>query len=49
MQAVTLRAGTDMNLQLLRGVADSAGDSRYLVELDPGPGHSCVRLRPAVQ
>ncbi|MEJ3746376.1 helix-turn-helix domain-containing protein [Actinomycetes bacterium KLBMP 9797] len=36
-----------VNLQLLRGVADGAGDSSYLVDLDPSPGHCCVRLRPA--
>jgi len=36
-----------VNLQLLRGVADGAGDSRWLAELDPGPGRCCVRLRPA--
>ena len=35
-----------VNLQLLRGVADGAGDSSYLVVLDPSPGHCCVRLRP---
>jgi predicted ArsR family transcriptional regulator len=35
-----------VNLQLLRGVADGAGDSSYLAELDPGPGRCCVRLRP---
>jgi predicted ArsR family transcriptional regulator len=38
-----------VNLQLLRGVADGAGESRYFAELDPGPGRCCVRLRPAVQ
>jgi predicted ArsR family transcriptional regulator len=37
-----------VNLQLLRGVADGAGDSDYVVELDPGAGRCCVRLRPAV-
>jgi predicted ArsR family transcriptional regulator len=37
-----------VNLQLLRGVADGAGESSYLAELDPGPGRCCVRLRPAV-
>jgi predicted ArsR family transcriptional regulator len=36
-----------VNLQLLRGVADGAADSSYLVVLDPSPGHCCVRLRPA--
>lgn len=35
-----------VNLELLRGVADGAGDSSYLAELDPGPGRCCVRLRP---
>ena len=38
-----------VNLQLLRGVADGAGDSCSLAELDPGPGRCCVRLRPAAQ
>jgi predicted ArsR family transcriptional regulator len=37
----------EMNLQLLRGIADGAGDSSYRAELDPGPGRCCVRLRPA--
>ena len=36
-----------VNLQLLRGVADGAGESTFLAELDPGPGRCCVRLRPA--
>ena len=36
-----------VNLQLLRGVVDGAGDSSYVAVLDPGPGHCCVRLRPA--
>jgi predicted ArsR family transcriptional regulator len=35
-----------VNLQLLRGVADGAGDSAHLAELDPGPGRCCVRLLP---
>jgi predicted ArsR family transcriptional regulator len=35
-----------VNLQLLRGVAEGAGDSCHLAELDPGPGRCCVRLRP---
>ncbi|MFC4105431.1 helix-turn-helix transcriptional regulator [Micromonospora zhanjiangensis] len=35
-----------VNLHLLRGVADGAGDSRCIAELVPGPGHCCVRLRP---
>jgi predicted ArsR family transcriptional regulator len=38
-----------VNLQLLRGVADGAGDSCSRAELDPGPGRCCVRLRPAAQ
>ena len=38
-----------MNVQLLRGVADGAGDFAYLAELDPGPGRCCVRLRPATR
>ena len=36
-----------VNLELLRGVADGAGDSYALAELDPGPGRCCVRLRPS--
>jgi predicted ArsR family transcriptional regulator len=36
-----------VNLQLLRGIADGAGDSSYSAELDPGPGRCCVRLLPA--
>lgn len=36
-----------VNLQLLRGVADGAGDRHYLAVLDPGPGRCCVRLQPA--
>ncbi len=35
-----------VNLQLLRGVVDGAGDSSYLAVLDPAPGRCCVRLRP---
>jgi predicted ArsR family transcriptional regulator len=35
-----------VNLQLLRGVADGAGDPSYLAELDPSPGRCCVRLLP---
>ena len=38
-----------MNLQLLRGIADGAGDSSYLAELDPGTGRCCAWLRPAVR
>jgi predicted ArsR family transcriptional regulator len=36
----------EVNLRLLRGVADGAGDDSCVVELDPGPGRCCVRLRP---
>jgi predicted ArsR family transcriptional regulator len=35
-----------VNLQLLRGVADGAGDTSYRAELDPDPGRCCVRLLP---
>jgi predicted ArsR family transcriptional regulator len=35
-----------VNLQLLRGVADGAGDCSHVAELDPGPDRCCVRLRP---
>jgi predicted ArsR family transcriptional regulator len=35
-----------VNLHLLRGVADGAGDSSCVAELDPGPDRCCVRLRP---
>lgn len=35
-----------VNLQLLRGVVDGAGDAGHLPELHPGPGRCCVRLRP---
>jgi predicted ArsR family transcriptional regulator len=38
-----------VNLQLLRGVADGAGESTRAVVLDPGPGRCCVRLQPAAQ
>jgi predicted ArsR family transcriptional regulator len=34
-----------MNVQLLRGVVDGVG-AAYLAELEPSPGHCCVRLRP---
>jgi predicted ArsR family transcriptional regulator len=44
-QFTTLVCG--MNLQLLRGLADGAGDTSHLVVLDPSPGHCCVRLHPA--
>jgi predicted ArsR family transcriptional regulator len=43
-QFTTLVCG--VNLQLLRGVVDGAGDRRYLAVLDPGPGRCCVRLQP---
>jgi predicted ArsR family transcriptional regulator len=43
-QFTTLVCG--LNLQLLRGVADGAGDA-HLATLEPSPGHCCVRLRPA--
>jgi predicted ArsR family transcriptional regulator len=36
-----------VNLQLLRGVADGAGDFSRIVVLDPSPGHCGVRLLPA--
>jgi predicted ArsR family transcriptional regulator len=36
-----------LNLQLLRGVADGAGESTRTVVLDPSPGRCCVRLLPA--
>ena len=36
-----------MNLQLLRGVAQGAGEDSHVVTLDPRPGHCCVRLLPA--
>ncbi len=35
-----------VNLQLLRGVVDGAGESSYVAVLDPAPGRCCVRLRP---
>ena len=38
-----------VNLQLLRGVADGAGDSSHFAELDPGPDRCCVRLLPAAR
>lgn len=38
-----------VNLQLLRGLADGAGDSSYLMVLDPAPGRCCVLLRPAAR
>jgi predicted ArsR family transcriptional regulator len=36
-----------VNLQLLRGVVDGAGDATHAVVLVPGPGRCCVRLEPA--
>ena len=36
-----------VNLQLLRGVADGAGETSRTVVLDPGPGRCCVRLQAA--
>jgi predicted ArsR family transcriptional regulator len=36
-----------INLHLLRGVVDGAGESASDVVLDPRPGHCCVRLLPA--
>jgi predicted ArsR family transcriptional regulator len=38
-----------VNLQLLSGVAEGAGDTSYLAELDPGLGRCCVRLLPAAR
>ncbi|GAA3341225.1 helix-turn-helix domain-containing protein [Amorphoplanes nipponensis] len=38
-----------VNLQLLRGVTDGAGDPGVTAVLDPGPGRCCVRLRPAAR
>jgi predicted ArsR family transcriptional regulator len=35
-----------VNLQLLRGIADGAGDSTRTAVLDPSPGRCCVRLQP---
>jgi predicted ArsR family transcriptional regulator len=37
-----------LNLELLRGAAEAAGDSRSVV-LEPAPGHCCVAIRPAGQ
>ncbi len=33
-----------LNLELLRGVADGAGDATSTMVLDPGPGRCCVRV-----
>jgi hypothetical protein len=35
-----------VNLELLRGVADGAGDTTVRAVLDPRPGRCCVRLLP---
>jgi predicted ArsR family transcriptional regulator len=39
----------NVNLQLLRGLADGAGDSTLTAVLDPSPGRCCVRLQPAAR
>ncbi|WP_116452404.1 helix-turn-helix transcriptional regulator [Blastococcus litoris] len=36
-----------MNLRLLEGVLDGAGDARRVARLQPSPGRCCVRLEPA--
>src|SRR5215207_2199316 len=36
-----------LNLELLRGIADGAGDRRHTLVLDPGVGRCCVRAVPA--
>ncbi|WP_373295917.1 helix-turn-helix transcriptional regulator [Streptomyces roseolilacinus] len=36
-----------MNLHLLRGVLEGLGENGLQACLEPGPGHCCVRLRPA--
>ncbi|HKE66761.1 MAG TPA: transcriptional regulator [Micromonosporaceae bacterium] len=36
-----------VNLELLRGVADGAGDTSHTLVLDPGEGRCCVRLDAA--
>ncbi|SFF14577.1 helix-turn-helix transcriptional regulator [Blastococcus tunisiensis] len=38
-----------MNLRLLEGVLDGAGDIGLTAELRPEPGRCCVRLEPAVR
>jgi len=38
-----------VNVHLLRGIADGAGESTRTAVLDPGPGRCCVRLEPATQ
>jgi predicted ArsR family transcriptional regulator len=35
-----------LNLDLLRGIADGAGDRRHTMVLDPGVGRCCVRAVP---
>lgn len=35
-----------MNLELLSGVLEGAGDTAYSPRLDPQPGHCCVVLEP---
>src|SRR5215207_6560403 len=35
-----------LNLDLLRGAAEGAGDRRHTMELDPGVGRCCVRAVP---
>ncbi len=37
----------EMNLGLVEGMLDGAGDHRLRARLDPGPGLCCVRLAPA--
>lgn len=36
-----------LNLDLLTGVAEGAGDRQHLLVLDPVPGRCCVRVLPA--
>ncbi len=36
-----------LNLQLLRGAAEAAGDEQHTIVLDPAPGRCCVRVVPA--
>ena len=38
-----------VNLQLLRGIADGAGDAARTAVLDPSPDRCCVRLQPAAE
>ncbi|MFJ7214650.1 helix-turn-helix transcriptional regulator [Amycolatopsis sp. NPDC098790] len=37
----------EMNLGLVEGLLDGAGDRRLRARLDPRPGYCCVRLAPA--